>query len=107
MRPLYIVAAGIALIAGAAARAGADHLVVQKNKAFSVASLKVKVGDMVTFRNDDAVFHNVFSLSDTLPFDLGSYGQGHSKTLTMDKPGTIAVECAIHPKMQLVIEVSR
>ena len=35
----------------------------QKDKRFSMQSLTVKVGDSVTFTNDDPFFHNVFSLS--------------------------------------------
>ena len=38
-------------------------------------------------------------------FDLGSYPQGQSKKVVFDKPGTVEVECAIHPEMKLVVEV--
>ena len=48
----------------------------QKDKSFSVDQLSVKVGDTVKFTNDDPFFHNVFSLSPTSTFDLGSYPQG-------------------------------
>jgi len=64
------------------------------------------VGDSINFRNEDPYFHNVFSLSDAKTFDLGSYPQGQSKKVTFDKPGTVEVECAIHPNMKLVVEVS-
>jgi plastocyanin len=39
----------------------ADYEVTQKNKAFSAKKLKVKVGDKVNFKNEDAFLHNVFS----------------------------------------------
>ena len=68
--------------------------------------LSVKVGDSVKFLNDDPFSHNVFSLSDAKSFDLGSYGQGVSKSITFDKAGTVEVECAVHPDMKLIIEVS-
>ena len=64
------------------------------------------MGDSINFRNEDPYFHNVFSLSDAKTFDLGSYPQGQSKKVTFDKPGTVEVECAIHPNMKLVVEVS-
>jgi len=83
-----------------------EFTLAQKNKAFSQDVLKVKVGDTVNFRNDDNFFHNVFSLSDAQFFDLGSFPQGQSKPVTFDTAGTIEVECAIHPEMQMVIEVS-
>ena len=85
----------------------ADHLVDQKDKQFSKKAIKVKVGDTVTFRNSDPFAHNVFSLSDVKGFDLGSYPQGQSKTVTFDKPGKVEVECSIHPTMQMVIEVEK
>jgi plastocyanin len=83
----------------------ADYVVDQKDKQFTEKHLKIKVGDTVEFRNSDPFFHNVFSLSDSKSFDLGSYPQGQSKKVTFDKPGKIEVECSIHPEMQMVIEV--
>jgi plastocyanin len=47
----------------------------------------------------------VFSLSDIQFFDLGSYPQGESKSVTFEKQGIIEVECAIHPDMKMTIEV--
>ena len=40
----------------------AEHEVGQKNKAFTVKKLEIKVGDTVSFPNHDPFFHNVFSL---------------------------------------------
>ena len=83
----------------------ASHVVGQKNKQFTAASLKIKVGESVDFRNDDPFFHNVFSLSAAKTFDLGSYPAGESKSVTFDKPGMVEVMCAIHPTMFMTIEV--
>jgi len=83
----------------------AEHEVAQKNKSFTVKTLQINVGDVVSFPNQDPFFHNVFSLSAVKTFDLGSYKKGQTKKITFDKPGTIQVECAIHPKMQMTIEV--
>ena len=83
----------------------AETEVLQKNKQFSVKSLKVKVGDSVNFKNEDPFFHNIFSLSAPKTFDLGSYPQGQSKKVTFDKPGVVEVECAIHPEMKMTVEV--
>jgi plastocyanin len=82
----------------------------QKDKAFVYNGAKggnvtIKVGDTVVFRNMDPYFHNVFSLSDAKTFDLGSYPQGQSKSVVFDKPGTIEVECAVHPGMKITVEV--
>jgi plastocyanin len=82
-----------------------EHTVGQKNRAFSAQTLKVKVGDSVGFRNDDAFFHNVFSLSPVQSFDIGSFPKGQTRKVTFSKEGKIDVECAIHPEMKMVIEV--
>ncbi|HEX6706493.1 MAG TPA: plastocyanin/azurin family copper-binding protein [Albitalea sp.] len=95
------------LVAGGASAIAAEHVVLQKGKAFSTKKISVKLGDSVKFVNEDPFSHNVFSLSDAKSFDLGSYGQGGAKSITLDKPGTVEVECAVHPDMKLVIEVSK
>lgn len=87
-----------------------DLEVAQKDKAFvvnggKITTLKVKVGDVVAFKNLDPYFHNIFSLSDTKLFDLGSFPQGQSRTVTFNKAGKVEVECAIHPQMKLTVEV--
>jgi len=88
----------------------ASLVVEQKDKTFvykgtKATTLKIKVGPTIQFKNLDPYFHNVFSLSDTKLFDLGSYPQGQSRSVTFDKPGTVEVECAIHPLMKMTVEV--
>lgn len=82
----------------------------QKDKTFiqngsPVESLSITTGDIVKFKNHDPFFHNVFSLSDAKTFDLGSFPAGQHKDVQFDVPGTVEVECAIHPQMLLKIEV--
>ena len=84
-----------------------DQVVGQAKKAFTVSVLKAKVGDTITFRNDDEFAHNVFSLSDVQNFDLGSYKKGETRNVKLTAPGTIEVECAIHPEMKMKIEVAK
>jgi plastocyanin len=102
---MFRTTCAVALLSLVLPAQAADHLVDQKDKQFSVRTLRVKVGDSVTFRNSDPFAHNVFSLSDIKGFDLGSYANGQSKSVTFDKAGKVEVECSIHPTMQMVIEV--
>ena len=102
-----LVVVAVSVITAAQA---AEQTVEQKDKAFvfngaKVETLKVKVGDVVQFKNMDPYFHNVFSLSDAKLFDLGSYPQGQSKSVTFDKAGKVEIECAIHPQMKMTVEV--
>ena len=97
----------LALLACAAPAFGADHVVSQSGKAFSVATLKAKVGDTISFRNEDPFVHNIFSLSDVQSFDLGTFAKGESRQVKLEKTGNVEVECAVHPEMKLVVEVAK
>ncbi len=66
---------------------------------FSPRVLPVVKHDAVDFFNDDRIFHNVFSLSKTKPFDLGIYPQGASKVVPFNRTGLVRIYCNIHPKM--------
>ncbi len=81
------------------------HVVDQANKKFSVNTLTINAGDTVEFTNQDNFNHNVFSLSGTKPFDLGSYPKGESKSVIFDRAGVVEVECAIHSDMRMTIIV--
>jgi plastocyanin len=100
---LGAICAALALPAAMAA----EHTVTQKGKAFSTATLAVKLGDKVTFRNDDAVSHNVFSLTDPMSFDLGTYSTGQAKDVVFNKEGKFDIECAIHPEMKMSVVVTK
>jgi plastocyanin len=95
----------LSVIVFSASAYAADATVEQKNKQFSVTSLSVKAGDTIDFKNTDPFHHNIFSLSETKTFDLGSFAEGESRSVTMDRPGTVEVECAIHPNMLMTVKV--
>lgn len=77
----------------------------QKNKTFLPRVLGIPAGSAVVFPNDDAIFHNVFSLSGPQPFDLGLYRSGESPSRTFGQPGMYRVFCNIHPLMSALILV--
>jgi plastocyanin len=94
-------------VSAAPAVYAADHFITQKNNHFNTKALKIKVGDTVHFKNDDAHYHNVFSLTEGLGFDLGSYGQNQVRKWTFDKAGRVEIECAIHPDMKLIVDITK
>lgn len=104
---VFRILTGLALAVAASAAAAADHTVVQKNRAFDKATLSIKAGDKIVFRNDDPFVHNVFSLTEPGSFDLGTYPQGQAKAQVFPKEGKFEVECAIHPEMKLVVTVTK
>ncbi len=62
-------------------------VITQRNKTFIPRVLAVPVGSKVSFRNEDAIFHNVFSLSKPNDFDTGLYKQGATYTQTFKRAG--------------------
>ncbi|HET9448798.1 MAG TPA: plastocyanin/azurin family copper-binding protein [Steroidobacteraceae bacterium] len=102
----YLLAC-IAIVGCAAPALGADHVVSQSGKAFSAAALKAKVGDTISFKNEDPFVHNIFSLSDVQSFDLGTFAKGELRQVKLGNAGKIEVECAVHPEMKLVVEVAK
>lgn len=102
-----ILAAVAALAVAGSAAASGEHVIGQKNKAFTTQKIKAKVGEKLVFKNDDAFAHNIMSLSDAQSFDLGTFGQGQARTVTLAKDGTLEIECAIHPEMKMVVEVTK
>ena len=77
----------------------------QANLAFIPHIMPVLVGSTVQFPNHDKVSHNVFSLSRTKKFNLGSYAPGTVKTVVFDKPGIVELRCDVHAEMSAYIMV--
>lgn len=105
-----ITAAALVTLCISVSANAADVTVAQNDKSFKkdgaqIENLTINAGDTIHFKNEDAFFHNIFSLSDLKTFDLGSYPAGESKAVTFDEPGEAEIECAIHPEMYMVIEV--
>lgn len=99
--------AGIAIttLLTATAVYAATSPVTMKQKTFSTMSLSINKGDVVEFRNEDTVYHNIFSLSDIATFDLGSFGPGETRKIAFNTPGKVEVECAVHKGMKMTIDV--
>lgn len=102
---LFFQISGLMMLAVATSAVAKDHLISQKGKAFSAEELTISVGDKVVFKNEDDTSHNVFSSGEGMKFNLGIQKQGAESSHSFDKPGTVEVRCAIHPKMKLKIVV--
>jgi plastocyanin len=79
--------------------------IVQHDRKFVPDLLAVTAGETVSFPNDDAFLHNVFSQSPARKFDLGSFKRGDSKEKLFPDPGVVDVYCNIHPEMAATILV--
>ncbi len=79
----------------------------QQDLTFIPHVLAVPVGATVWFPNNDKVAHNVFSLSRTKQFNLGSYESGQTKSIVFDKPGIVELRCDVHAEMLAYIMVMK
>jgi len=78
---------------------------IQKNKMFTPHLLVVTQGTEVEFPNKDPLFHDVFSIYQGKPFDLGLYESGTARKIRFTQPGVSYIFCNIHPQMAAVIVV--
>lgn len=82
------------------------YMVRQRDASFVPHVIAVPAGTTVEFPNEDEIYHNVFSMSDSTPFDLGLYKRGEqAKSMRFDQPGRVDVFCSIHTKMSCIVLV--
>jgi plastocyanin len=84
---------------------GGGTTVSMKNIQFSPKSLTVKVGQTVTWTNDDSVDHNVIAGDGT--FKSGNFGHGATFKWKATKAGTFKYTCTIHPGMDGTLTVTK
>jgi plastocyanin len=86
--------------------AGGAVAVKMQNIAFAPTTVHVKVGQQITWTNDDGVPHNVTSQSGE-KISSPTFAKGGTFSFTPTKAGTISYVCTIHPGMDGTIVVSQ
>jgi plastocyanin len=88
------------------ASAGGGVAITMKNISFAPETIHVKVGQKITWTNDDSAPHNVTSQSgEKIASD--TFGQGGTFSFTPTKAGTIKYVCTVHPGMDGTIVVTQ
>jgi plastocyanin len=105
--PRIVFCAMLATFLWGSSSIAAEHVVLQKNKLFSVAEITVKPGDTIVFKNDDEVAHNVFSTAKDFPFNLKMQSPGTSAAISFEREGKFEIRCVMHPGMKLMVEVKK
>lgn len=90
--------------AGAAHSSKVEKVAI-KNFLFAPAELTASVGDKLAVTNDDSAPHSL--TADDGTFDTGTLAKGADKTVTLEKAGTFAFHCTIHPYMKGTVTVSQ
>ena len=86
-------------VATSAPLAPAEATIEQRNRAIIPHVTAIQRGARVHFPNRDDVFHNLFSLSDARPFNLGRYPPGESRSEVFPRAGVVRMFCDIHSEM--------
>ena len=77
------------------------------NYAYSPATIKVKVGQTVTWTNQDSVQHDVVDDNDSADGPKGPLlAKGESYSFTFKKAGTFNYHCTPHSYMKGTVEVT-
>ena len=97
----------LAVVAIATPALAGDLTIIQKDQTFSVSSLTLQTGDVLTFKNMDSIVHNiaVHAAGDDDITDLGNQKPGEQVVHTFDKAGFYRVVCNIHPRMKMIVNV--
>ena len=86
-----------------------EYVIVQKDKAFIPAMLDVKVGDTLTFANEEGkkIKHNVYTEDKEFKYlKIKLQKPGEKNSIVVQSAGTVEVRCAMHPKMKLVLNIT-
>lgn len=89
-----------------APRWAGSYVIEQRNLQFHPFVSIVPVGATVTFPNFDATRHHVYSFSPTKRFEFKLFARDQSRSVKLDRPGTIAVGCNIHDQMSAFLFVT-
>jgi plastocyanin len=89
---------------GGTSNEAGTYEVVIANFAYSPAELTIKVGESVTFTNQDSAPHTATARERDV-LQTGRLDQGESITITFDTPGTYEYFCEFHPNMSGTIIV--
>lgn len=97
---------GAATTAAPTGGGGSGDAVTIADFAFDPDALEVRVGDTVTFANEDDAAHTATAdEGDPVAFDTGDIPGGSSKEVTFDEAGEYAYSCSIHEYMKGTVRV--
>lgn len=82
-----------------------SHTVRMKDKKYAPQSLKIKVGEIVVWQNDDDHDHTV--VADDKSFKSGNINPDDSFEFKFAKAGTFTYSCKYHPRMKGTITVEK
>jgi len=111
---LFGLALATAVVSGMAAgfgletaRAAQAHKIGMADSQFGPKAVKAKVGDTLTFTNDDYDNHWVYVPTFGHQISRAGMKPGETWDVVLHKPGTFIVNCGLHSKMTTTVTVER
>jgi plastocyanin len=101
---IAVAVTGFASGSGNATAGRADTVVIE-NFAFAPNPINVKMGASMTVVNDDHTTHTL--TADNGAFDTGDLRGGQRGSVSLDRAGTYAYHCELHPFMTGTVRVFR
>jgi plastocyanin len=89
----------------APAAPGGAIVIKMKNIQFAPKQVSAKVGQTVTWTNDDSVAHNVTAVAGA-SFRSTNFGNGGTYRYRLAAPGKISYVCTLHPGMDATLTVT-
>jgi len=101
-RGLFVVLLSLLIISGCSKQNTNTNVAVGNNIvvsgfSFNPNELSVKIGDTITWENQDSAVHTVVSTS---LFESEVLNKGEKFSFTFDKTGEYNYNCGIHPSMR-------
>lgn len=84
----------------------ATPVIAQKDGRFDPRVVTVVAGRTLIIRNDDKVWHGVFSVSKPGAFDLGKRKPGQVDSVRFEAAGIVALRCDLHPDESAFVVVT-
>lgn len=89
------------------ARAAQTHKMGMADSQFGPRAVKAKVGDTLTFANDDYENHWIYVPTFGHQISRNGIKPGENWEVVLHKPGTFLVNCGLHSKMTATVTVER
>ncbi len=97
--------AALLLAVGARAFAASPVVVQQINRAFALNEVHIRPGETIRFTDNDEFAHQIFVDSPGFSYESDEQEPGQTVAVTFPKAGTYIVQCHIHPKMRMRVDV--
>ncbi len=89
----------------AAAVQPGEVVVTQRNRAFDRRTVQIPAGGTIRFDNQDDFDHQVFVDAPAMSYESEEQPPGHTLRVAFPHPSHFDVQCRIHPKMHLQVDV--